>query len=431
MARLDEVKRHARRLFAQGEAAYSLRLCDAIVAATPHDFESRIKVADCLAALGLPERAAAVYRAVGWYALKAGRPLAAIVIARVLETLDVESDDLMAALVVQYGSESELIGKMGARLSLPGPDTELLAPNLEDPAPDGFVEAAAHRAEHCLDEFDDYPASVHGIPLLSDLSESSLRKVLSTFVVRRLPDGSAVIKQGEPGQSFFFVASGQLIVSVSTPAGDKKLAELSEGALFGEMALLSAQPRSASVHVAGEADLLEVTRESLATLSGELEQIAVALHAFTRDRLLRNLMTTHPLFRPFSTVQRRDLLRRFTSHDVGPGTEIIHEGDEGRGLFVVLAGEVDVRTGQTPLATLRAGDVFGEIALIRGGETSAQVTATAPSTVLFLARENVSRIVAGVPEIRQYLESLAEDRELDTKIALSGDLGDDDVVILI
>ena len=431
MARLDEVKQHAHRLFAKGEAAYCLRLCDAIVAMAPHDFESRLKVGDCLAALGQPQLAASVYRAVGWYTLRAGRPLATIVAARVLESLSVEADDLLVAFVVQYGSESELLGKLAARLSPPGGDTEIAAPNLHEPPAPGFLEAAAHRAEHCLDDFDDYPDAVHSIPLLSQLSESALRKVLATLVIKRLPDGAAVIRQGEPGQSFFFVASGKVRVTAITGGVETELAQLGEGALFGEMALLSARPRSASVQVVGEADLLEVTRESLATLSGELEQVAVALHAFTRDRLLKNLMATHPLFRPFSRIQRRDLLRRFTSHDVGPGTDIIHEGDEGRGLFVVLSGEVDVQKGDTPLATLRAGDVFGEMALIRGGETSATVTASAQSTVLFLARENVSRIVSGVPEIRHYLESLADDRELDTQIAMQGELEADDVLILI
>jgi hypothetical protein len=59
------------------------------------------------------------------------------------------------------------------------------------------------------------------------------------------------------------------------------------------------------------------------------------------------------------------------------------------------------------------------------------VAATSAATVLFLARENVQRIVSGVPEIRRYLESLAEDRALDTQIALGGELGEDEVLILI
>jgi len=202
--------------------------------------------------------------------------------------------------------------------------------------------------------------------------------------------------------------------------------------VFGEMALLSAQPRSASVAVVGEADLLEVGRGSLAALADEIGAVATALHAFTRDRLLQNLLATSPLFRPFDRQQQRDLLRRFTSHDVAPDTPIIHAGEEGRGLFVVLTGELSVVAADgTPLGTLRTGDVFGEMSLLRGGATTATVTAARQSTVLFLAREYVARLVANFPEIKRYLEALAEDREIDNQLSL-GSIGDDeDVSVLI
>src|ERR1041384_6299741 len=67
--------------FAQGQHVRALRLYDAIVAAAPLDFEARIRVADAALALGDPG-AARVYRAVGWYCLRSGHPLSALVCAR-------------------------------------------------------------------------------------------------------------------------------------------------------------------------------------------------------------------------------------------------------------------------------------------------------------------------------------------------------------
>jgi CRP-like cAMP-binding protein len=202
------------------------------------------------------------------------------------------------------------------------------------------------------------------------------------------------------------------------------------------MALLSAQPRTASVVCLTDTDVLEVGRQSLATLADELGAVAEALHGFTRERLLGNLMATNPLFKPFNRMQQRDLLRRFTSHDVAPGTVVINEGEEGRGLFVVLSGELDVarRTadgGSIPLGTLKTGDVFGEMSLVRNARTSATVTAQRNATVLFLSREYVSRIVSGVPEIKAYLEALAEDREIDNQLLLGEDDTPADERILI
>jgi CRP-like cAMP-binding protein len=429
MVALGDVKRSAATLFGQGQHLAALRLYDAVVATAPLDFDARIRVADCALAMGDP-RAANVYRAVAWYCMKSGHPLPALVCARVLEAHGGDPSDLVASLVVNYGSESELLGKVAARVALPASTLDVPVPDVRLPAPPDAVALALQRAEHATTTFKDFPESVHPIPLLSTMSEAAFRRVLGTVVLKRLPAGALVVREGEPGNSFFFVAGGELRVFATDGLGrTTDLAALGEGAVFGEMALISAQPRTASVACTTEVDLLEVGRQSLATLADELGAVAEALNGFTRERLLGNLMATSQLFKPFNRMQQRDLLRRFTSHDVAPGTVVIHEGEQGRGLFVVLSGELDVsrRSGvdgtTVPLGTLKTGDVFGEMSLLRNALTAATVVAQRSATVLFLAREYVARIVAAVPEIKSYLEALAEDREIDNQLVL----GEDDI----
>jgi CRP-like cAMP-binding protein len=423
MVSLGDVKRSAAALFAQGQPLAALRLYDAVVAAAPLDYDARIRVADCALALGAAG-AARVYRATGWYCLAAGHPLPALVCARVLEAHGGDAADLTAALVVRYGCESEQLARGAARMAPPPDHLPVPIPDVRAAPPPDAIEAAIARAERATGELADLPEALHPIPLLSALSEAALRRVLGTLVLRRLPAGAIVIRQGEPGQSFFFVASGRLCVHATDGLGrTTELAELGEGAVFGEMALLSAQPRSASVTCRTEVDLLEVGRASLAAVADELAAVASALHAFTRERLLGNLMATSPLFRPFSPLQQRELLRRFTSHDIAPGTVVIHEGEEGRGLFVVLTGELEVsrRTAAgAPLAVgcLRTGDVFGEMALVLDSRTTATVVAQRPATVLFLPRDAGLRLVGAVPEIKRHLEALAEEREIDNQLAL-------------
>jgi CRP-like cAMP-binding protein len=431
MVSLGDVKRSAATLFGQGQHLAALRLYDAVIAAAPLDYDARIRVADCALALGDP-RAANVYRQAAWYCIKAGHPLAALVCARVLEAHGADPADLVASLVVTYGSESEQLGKVAARIALPADTLPIEVPDVRLPAPPDAVEVALARAEHATDSFKDYPQSLHPIPLLSSLSEAAFKRVLGTLLLKRLPAGAFVIREGEPGNSFFFVAGGSLRVFATDGLGRQtELALLGENAVFGEMALLSAQPRTASVGCSSDCDVLEVGRQSLATLADELGAVAEALHGFTRERLLGNLMATSALFKPFNRMQQRDLLRRFTSHDVAPGTVVIHEGEEGRGLFVVLSGELDVSRGNVPLAGLKPGDVFGEMSIVRNARTAATVIANRPSTVLFLAREYVTRMVAGVPEIKSYLEALAEDREIDNQLALGEDETPADERILI
>src|SRR5215470_16590549 len=126
MVSLGDVKASAATLFAQGQHLAALRLYDAIVAAAPLDFEARIRVADAALALG-DAGAARVYRAAGWYCLRSGHPLSALVCARVLEAHGGDAADLTAALVVTYGSESDLLGK-GARIPLPPDSLQVAVP---------------------------------------------------------------------------------------------------------------------------------------------------------------------------------------------------------------------------------------------------------------------------------------------------------------
>jgi len=73
---------------------------------------------------------------------------------------------------------------------------------------------------------------------------------------------------------------------------------------------------------------------------------------------------------------------------VTPGTVVVREGQEGKGLYLILTGEVDVTkvdgSEKVLLATLRAGDCFGEISLIKKSPTTATVTAARHTTILFL-----------------------------------------------
>src|SRR5688572_5830137 len=134
MVALGEVKRSAATLFGQGQYLAALRLYDAVVATAPLDFDARIRVADCALALG-DASALKLYRSAGWYCLKSGHPLPALVCARVLEARGADASDLLASLVVSYGSESELLGKTATRLALPPETLPVTVPDVRQPAP--------------------------------------------------------------------------------------------------------------------------------------------------------------------------------------------------------------------------------------------------------------------------------------------------------
>jgi CRP-like cAMP-binding protein len=182
------------------------------------------------------------------------------------------------------------------------------------------------------------------------------------------------------------------------------------------MALLTEQARTASVQVVGEADLLEIDRATIGRLCAEVPVLNERLDRFARERLLKNLLATSPLFKPFDHQQQMELLKRFEGHDLEPGTVVIREGDAGQGLFVIMFGEVEILNKDPSgrdkaVAKLGAGEVFGEMSLLSDRPTSATVRTLSRTTIMFLGSDYFRRLVQALPPLRQYFEELSSKRK--------------------
>lgn len=85
------------------------------------------------------------------------------------------------------------------------------------------------------------------------------------------------------------------------------------------------------------------------------------------------------------------------------GQEIVRQGDTGVGAFIIRSGKVDIvqeKDGhETKLASLGAGDVFGEMALLDEFPRSATVRAVEPTTVLGLQRWHFKGILESHPQL--------------------------------
>ena len=77
------------------------------------------------------------------------------------------------------------------------------------------------------------------------------------------------------------------------------------------------------------------------------------------------------------------------------GETVVRQGERGERFFVVEAGELDVSVDGTDVATLRAGDYFGEIALLRDVPRTATVRVRRDSALLALERHDFLSAVAG------------------------------------
>jgi CRP/FNR family transcriptional regulator, cyclic AMP receptor protein len=88
---------------------------------------------------------------------------------------------------------------------------------------------------------------------------------------------------------------------------------------------------------------------------------------------------------------------------------LIREGDSGREFFVLIEGTADVSRAGKKVASIGAGDFFGEISLISKTPRNATITTTSPVRALVITDRAFRRMLDQSPAIqRKVLEALGE-----------------------
>lgn len=126
------------------------------------------------------------------------------------------------------------------------------------------------------------------VPLFHDLSNRQLKKVVDLAEVARFMAGATIVKQGDIGDSFYVVLTGQAKVVAS----GRTVNRMYPGDHFGEISLLDGGPRSASVEAETEMTLVIITQKGFLGLLTANPEITICLlggMARTVRRLDRSL----------------------------------------------------------------------------------------------------------------------------------------------
>lgn len=112
----------------------------------------------------------------------------------------------------------------------------------------------------------------------------------------------------------------------------------------------------------------------------------------------------------FSDQELLELSRLATPVDVAEGAALTIEGTFGRQALVMVAGSASVLRDGNQIATLHAGDIVGEIALLTGERRTATVVADVDSTVYALSPREFSSLLARCPSLEKKVADLAAHR---------------------
>jgi CRP-like cAMP-binding protein len=204
--------------------------------------------------------------------------------------------------------------------------------------------------------------------------------------------GDDIIEQDDIGDSFFVLEEGTVVVTVRTLLQNldrskaheaalftsfhsqrkanmrdayekpRELARLSNNAHFGEIALLTAEPRSATVTVTSDtAKCLRMTKAKF----DELLATTNKLHAENRRLIGRDVLDQVPLFRSLSAVNKKKLLDAMVPMTYLPTSYICRQATTGNTFYIITEGHCRVTVNcedktEKEVGKLRAGDFFGK-----------------------------------------------------------------------
>ena len=123
-------------------------------------------------------------------------------------------------------------------------------------------------------------------PLFKDFSVDELVAVIHGLNLITFEPGDIILTEGDPGDSLYMLTAGT-VKAVKRNAAGRQVAvnELSEGAFFGEISMLTGQPRSATIVATSHCELLELDRPALDSIVATHPHVRQVLEQFSKERL--------------------------------------------------------------------------------------------------------------------------------------------------
>ena len=180
--------------------------------------------------------------------------------------------------------------------------------------------------------------------LLRHLPAEGIEQLLPSVRTRRLKTGEILFRAGDPGGALYIVARGMVEVLPDSPGGGlagKPIAELGAGNAFGEMALLSGGPRTATVRSIVTTDLLEISREDFERLIASDPAMARAVERLSHERAISNLSSGGLNPSTWAKVASNSLDHISRSE----ASKMLTEAGRGAGMAIVFGNILDTIPG--------------------------------------------------------------------------------------
>ena len=135
---------------------------------------------------------------------------------------------------------------------------------------------------------------LRGISIFASLPSETVERVADRAEERELVAGDWLFREGDPGDTLYVLRSGRLEIVQETGGNDMVIRSLPSGAVLGELALLTQEPRSASARARRDSTLLAVSREAFLELLESDPAFATSLSRTMAELLARTRVEATP-----------------------------------------------------------------------------------------------------------------------------------------
>jgi CRP-like cAMP-binding protein len=250
-----------------------------------------------------------------------------------------------------------------------------------------------------------------------DLLDPEEREALAEKVkVKRLKLGDTVFEGGDKGDAFYVIAAGRArVIGKDTAGAETTLNTLSKGEGFGQIALLTDQPRTATVRASDELVLLRLERKDFAALIKAHPDIRQILERSIDDVAVRDFLKRFTVLGAVPARVLRKLAGSLEAVSAAPDETIVRQGEADTRFFVVKSGTLKVVRrddgAEAVLGHIGPGECFGELGARDGRVRTADVVAESECRLYALSREGFNAALESSPELRQRLERVASSYE--------------------
>lgn len=256
---------------------------------------------------------------------------------------------------------------------------------------------------------EDFVDLVRQVPLFLTCNDQALREVLKTAQLRPVSAGQVVFKQGDLGDKFYIVYSGRIrILTIDRQKREISLGVMARGDHFGETALITEGPRTATARAVEDSVLLVLDR-------GTFEQQLMAspeqreyFDRFIRSTSIHRFLKSCTDLSCVPAAELRELVRSFKLVFCHAGEAVFRQGAEPDAFYLIERGKAKVvrwENGQPEIiGFLHEGNFFGEKALYEKTVRYADVICLTDCHLFSLSKQAFDAMLKVSAQLRAVIE---------------------------